>query len=186
MLNARRSAKQGILGALIIIFPMAAHARPYRPHCWSVAEIEDAKVMELSVSLNVRSLRCRHESTAIIDRYEAYNTSSLKVMAGVSKVIRKHFGSNKSLYDQYSIGLANKYGAGKHGQTCADFATVMERAIGGADTLQGLSQVAETDNINPDLDGGACPLHPATPFIVRPPRRVLRHSHHVLHHARHI
>ncbi|MBU6206450.1 MAG: hypothetical protein KGQ42_02045 [Alphaproteobacteria bacterium] len=171
----RRTASAPFAIAALILFMVesAADARHYAPlpACWSIHDIEDAKVMELSVSLNVLSLRCRHENAVITDRYERYTTDSTKVMAGVAHAIKAHFRGSNLAYDRYSIGLANKYGAGVTGQDCKGVATLMESAITNAGTLDGLSQVAEQDNIQPNLVGGACPEHPVKAFVVRRWRR---------------
>lgn len=151
----------------------AAKPKPApKPACWTIPEIDAAKVNEFGILLNVQALRCRIEDTTIQDQYDAFTKVSGATLKSVDKTLKNHFRSNRLAYDRYTIGLANKYGAGVKGQSCAQFATLMQTAIGAAGSQPGLSQAAETVNISPTLEGGACPLHPLKPFIAKPrPRR---------------
>ena len=135
------------------------------PRCWTIPQITAAKVNELSILLNVQSLRCRKIDLTIQDQYEAFKVASQSTIKQVSSTVKGHFGGSDSAYDRYSISLANKYGAGIVGQSCPDVATLMQSGIANGKSFSGLSQVAEAANIYPLIKGGACPLHPSKPFI---------------------
>ena len=137
------------------------------PKCWAPPEITAAKVNELSILLNVQALRCRNEDTTIQDQYDGFTRASQSTMKSVSTTVKGHFGRSDKLYDNYAISLANKYGAGVKGQSCTAVAGLIQSAIASGKSFDGLSQVAETANINPTLAGGACPLHPLKPFVVK-------------------
>ena len=135
------------------------------PRCWTIPQITAAKVNELSILLNVQSLRCRNVDTTIQDQYEAFKVASQSTIKQVSSTVKGHFGGSDSAYDRYSISLANKYGAGIVGQSCPDVATLMQSGIANGKSFAGLSQVAEAANIYPLIKGGACSLKPSKPFV---------------------
>ncbi len=143
-------------------------APPPAPRCWKVPEITAAKINELSILLNVQSLRCRNVDKTIQDQYDSFTRASGSTMKDVSGIVRGHFGGSDSLYDRYAISLANKYGAGVAGQSCPMVATLMQSAISGGGSAAALSQVAETANVDPTLLGGPCPLRPLAPFAAVP------------------
>jgi hypothetical protein len=109
--------------------------------------------------------------TTIQDQYDNFTRASAGTIRGVAATVKAHFGGSSSLYDRYAISLANKYGAGVSGQSCPMVATLMQSAIAGGKSMAGLSQVAETANIDPTLLGGPCPLHPGKPFVAKPKSR---------------
>ncbi len=149
----------------------AKRASAPAPRCWSVPQITAAKINELSILLNVQSLRCRNEDKSIQDQYDGFTRASGSAMAAVASVVKGHFSGNSSLYDRYAISLANKYGAGVKGQSCPMVASLMQSAIAGGKSTSGLSQVAESANIDPTIAGGPCPLHPGKPFVAKPKAR---------------
>jgi len=138
------------------------------PGCWTIPQITAAKINEFSILLNVQSLRCRNVDTAILGQYDAFTRASGATMKSVSQTVQHHFKNNSSAYDRYAISLANKYGAGVAGQSCAMVATLIQTAINKADSIDGMSQAAESGDINPTLVGGACPLHYDAPFVATP------------------
>jgi len=144
--------------------------------CWSVPEITAAKVNELSIKLNVESLRCRLQDTTVQSQYDQFTQSTAKPIKSVSKIVKAHFRGNAKLYDNYAISVANKYGGGVAGESCAQVASLIQSGITTGGTVEGLSSVAELANINPTLIGGACPLKPLAPFIAK--RVVRRVKHH--------
>ena len=146
------------------------------PRCWSVSEITAAKVNELSIKLNVESLRCRMQDTTVQEQYDRFTQSTSKPIKSVSKIVKAHFRGNAKLYDNYAISVANKYGGGVAGESCAQVASLIQSGITTGETVDGLSSVAELANINPTLIGGACPLKPLAPFIAK--RVVHRVKHH--------
>jgi hypothetical protein len=159
-------------GSAVIAKKRAAPAA----RCWTPTQITAAKVNELSILLNVQSLRCRNEDKTIQDQYDAFTRASAGTMRGVAATVKGHFGGSASLYDRYAISLANKYGAGVVGQSCPMVANLMQSAIAGGKSLSGLSQVGETANIDPTLLGGPCGLHPGKPFIASKTKLRPRHK----------
>jgi type IV secretory pathway VirJ component len=146
------------------------------PKCWNVPEITAAKVNELSIKLNVESLRCRMADTTIQEQYDKYTQATSGAVRSVAKVVQGHFNGNAKLYDNYAISVANKYGGGVAGESCQQVASLIQTGITTGSTIAGLSAVAETANINPTLLGGACPLKPLSPFIAK--RVTRRPKHH--------
>lgn len=145
------------------------------PRCWSVRQVTAAKVNELSIKLNVESLRCRLQDTSVQAQYDQFTQTTAKPIKSVSKIVKAYFLGNAKLYDNYAISVANKYGGGVAGESCAQVASLIQSGITRGATLDGLSGVAELANINPTLVGGACPLKPLAPFIAK---RVVRHTKH--------
>ena len=173
---------QGRYAVTLVIFAQilagsaeAKHAVVAGPRCWTVPQITAAKINELSVLLNVQSLRCRVADTTILDQYDAFTKASRSTMRGVAATVKGHFGGSASLYDRYAISLANKYGAGVKGESCENVATLMQAATAAGGTAPALSQVGETANIDPTILGGACPLHPLKPFVGKKIKLRARH-----------
>lgn len=171
-----RKVQTGAVTIAIIMLMSASVADAKRasapaPRCWTVPQITAAKINELSILLNVQSLRCRNEDKTIQDQYDGFTRASGSAMKAVAGVVKGHFGGNSTLYDRYAISLANKYGAGVKGQSCPMVASLMDSAIAGGKSTAGLSQVAETANIDPTIAGGPCPLHPGKPFVAKPKAR---------------
>jgi len=145
----------------------AKHLVASTPKCWSVPEITAAKVNELSIKLNVESLRCRVVDTTIQQQYDQFTQSTSQPIKSVAKIVKGHFHSNSKLYDNYAISVANKYGGGVAGESCVQVASLIQSGITAGASVDGLSQVAELANINPTLTGGACPLRPLKPFVAK-------------------
>ncbi len=135
------------------ISPAASAAAP---QCWTPTEVTAAKVNELSILLNVQSLRCRKEDPEIQDKYASFARASAPTMKGIAKTLNARFGGNASLMDRYTISLANKYGAGVPGQSCTMVAGLMQSATLAGKSLAGLSVVADSAMITPTLAGGTC------------------------------
>lgn len=145
------------------------------PRCWSVPEITAAKVNELSIKLNVESLSCRTADATIQDQYDHFTQATKAPINGVAKTVKAHFRGSAKLYDDYAISVANKYGGGVAGESCAQVATLIQSGIATGNTVDGLSAVAEQANILPLLAGGACPLKPLKPFVAKRSSRRTTH-----------
>ncbi len=164
------------MGALLISTSVEAkHKALPVPPCWTVPQITAAKVNELSIKLNVESLRCRTADATIMGQYDDFTRATSKTMSQIAKVVQGHFRGSSKLYDNYAISLANKYGAGVAGESCAQVATFIQAGVLKGAAIDGLSSVAEMANINPTIVGGACPLRALKPFVAKPVVRRVKH-----------
>lgn len=149
-----------VLAIALTSLSMGLDARPVRraagPKCWTAPQIAAAKTYELTIFLNVQSLRCRSQDPTIMDKYNTFVSKSGATVKRVTPILKSRFGNNANSFDRYAISLANKYGGGVAGQSCGDVGAVMDSAIANAGDLSTLSQVADAAHIDPLIAGGAC------------------------------
>ena len=138
------------VATLAILGTTAAQA-----NCWSPQAVTAAKIRNFDTMLMVSALRCRTSNSNFMASYGAFmnqNRGSL-VVAGLE--LQKHFGS-ASGYDHYAISVANHYGAGVQGMSCADLASITESARSAAMTAEQIADLAERSGVDPMLDAATC------------------------------
>ncbi len=137
---------------------------PAQASCWTGREIAAAKVRDLDTMLMVSALRCRMGSSGLLAKYNAFVVQDRVALTAANNMLRAHFiaaaGKARGLdvYDSYVTAVANSYGAGSEGLSCADMASIVDAAAGEGSTLEGLLAVAERAGVQPRLDDETCPL----------------------------
>jgi hypothetical protein len=139
-------------------------AAPAHATCWRADEVAAAKVRDLDTMLMVSSLRCRLQDSAMVARYNAFVTKNRVPLTEANVVLRARFaglvGKAAALnaYDKYITRVANRYGAGADGLSCADFASLTDAALSEVPNLGALTALAERAGTQPVMDDAACPV----------------------------
>ncbi|MBA3897231.1 MAG: hypothetical protein H0X36_08905 [Sphingomonadaceae bacterium] len=137
-------------------------AAPAQANCWKADDVRAAKVRDLDTMLMVSALRCRLGDTGLLERYNAYVVQDRAALTDVNNALHAHFaaevGKAKALdaYDNYVTAVANSYGAGVTGLSCADMGSIVDAAMAEGASYEALSAIAERANVQPRLEGGAC------------------------------
>ncbi|MFM9978069.1 MAG: hypothetical protein ACKVOP_08510 [Sphingomonadaceae bacterium] len=137
-------------------------AAPAQAACWRADEVAAAKVRDFDTLLMVSSLRCRMQDPAMVARYNAFVTKNRVPLTQANVVLRTRFvalvGKAAALnaYDRYITKVANRYGAGADGLSCADFASLTDAALAEAPSFAALTALAERASTRPVMDDEAC------------------------------
>jgi hypothetical protein len=128
--------------------------------CWSDGDAAAAQVREMETMLMVGALRCRiANGNAMLTSYNAFIREGRPALTQANDRLRAHFmsaGSGLNGYDRYVTSLANRYGAGADGLSCAELAGLIQSATSEATSLAGLQGLANEIGIGADLPGGRC------------------------------
>jgi hypothetical protein len=133
-------------------------------NCWTPSQVAAAKVRDLDTMLMVSALRCRLTGSDLLTRYNAFVAQDRVPLTEVNDVLRAHFtesvGKAEALnaFDNYVTKVANRYGAGVEGLSCADMASIVDAAASEKPSFVALAEVAERAKVAPVLDEQACPL----------------------------
>ncbi len=135
---------------------------PAKAACWGEADVSAAKVRDLETMLMVSALRCRAGDPAILPAYNSLVKQSRGALTAVNDQLRAHFRSGigeaagLNAYDHYVTALANRYGAGAQGLSCADMASILSAANAEGGSASGLARLASDAGIEPVLDDVRC------------------------------
>ncbi len=137
---------------------------PAQAACWSEEAVSAAKVRDLETMLMVGALRCRLSGENFLGDYNHLIQQSRTALTAMNDTLRAHFveaaGPRGGLdaYDRYVTAIANRYGAGAEGLTCADMASILSAANAEGGSAAGLARLANDAGVEPVLAGGRCPL----------------------------
>lgn len=151
----------------------ATLAAPAGAACWTNAAWEAAQVRELDTMLMVEALRCRATPANFIPEYNAFVQSSRPALVHANAALRGHFaadvGDKRALdaFDDYVTAVANRYGAGTVGLTCADMASIARAAAAANGSGQALADLARAADMRPVLPGTRCEAKATTITIVQ-------------------
>ena len=135
---------------------------PAHAACWGAAEVSAAKVRDLETMLMVSALRCRAGDPSILPAYNNLVMQSRDALTAVNDQLRAHFsagiGSTAGLnaYDRYVTAIANRYGGGARGLSCADMASILSAANAEGGSATGLARLASDAGVEPVLDDVEC------------------------------
>jgi hypothetical protein len=146
-------------GMMIVGTVLALLTSPVNAACWTQSEVAAAEVRDFDTMLMVSGLRCRFQSTALIDTYNAMVVHHRAALTEANMQLKAHFtpaiGGANAL-DSYITRVANRYGAGAEGLSCETLQSIAEAALHEASTLSALTALAERADVKPELPGGAC------------------------------
>lgn len=123
--------------------------------------------------LMVSALRCRFSDVTVMERYNAFVVQDRAALVQVNDTLRAHFAPGLSAkdalnaYDNYVTAVANSYGAGAEGMSCADLGSIVDAALAEGASYAALATIAERARVEPRLDGGACEA-PVTLAVLQP------------------
>lgn len=151
--------KTGFVGLAALA---ALLATPAQAACWSKDAIAAAKVREFETMLMVSALRCRTSGRDFLARYNQFVRQGRPVLVRANETLRAQFsaeyGTARGLnaYDGFVTSLANRYGAGTDGLSCADLSDITSAALAGSGSLANLERLADAADIRPKV-GRPCP-----------------------------
>jgi hypothetical protein len=128
--------------------------------CWSEREADAAQVRDMETMLMVSALRCRLSGADFLPDYNAFVRGSRVALTEANDTLRAHFAPRGGLnaYDRYVTSIANRYGAGAEGLSCADMASILSAAASERGSYSGLVRLAHASGAQPVLAGGLCPV----------------------------
>jgi hypothetical protein len=143
--------------ALIVLATLAALvSTPVNAACWTAREVAAAEVRDFDTMLMVSGLRCRFESIALLDTYNAMVVRHRSALTEANMLLKAHFNSSSggaNALDSYITRVANRYGAGAEGLSCESLQSIAEAALAEPSTLAALAVRAD---VRPELPGGVC------------------------------
>jgi hypothetical protein len=149
---------------VVALAAMVIAAAPAHAACWKADHVAAAKVRDLETMLMVSALRCRAQGN-MLARYNKFVVQARPALMQVNDSLRSHFaeavGQGRALnaYDGYVTKIANRYGAGVEGLSCADMVSITDAAIGEKPSFQALAALADRAGVQPLLDGDTCPVN---------------------------
>jgi hypothetical protein len=163
------------LWASVVALVVGSVAPSAHAACWTNEEVNAAKIKDFETMLMVSALRCKNTPADFITDYNKFVTSGRSTLVEVNQRLRGHFekgtfpvaGLNN--YDRFVTAIANGYGAGGDGASCADMASLTTTAIQANASFNDLVLLAGDAGIAPIIDGEACGI----------PRMDPRHAAHL-------
>ena len=144
---------------------LALASTPVQAACWTPNEVAAAKVRDFDTMLMVSGLRCRFQSTALLDTYNKMVVRHRPALTEANMLLKGHFtkaiGGANAL-DSYITKVANRYGAGADNLSCESLRSIAAAAMAEDSTLRALVALAERAEVSPVLPEGAC----ATPLQI--------------------
>jgi hypothetical protein len=142
---------------------LALASTPVQAACWTQSEVAAAKVRDFDTMLMVSGLRCRFQSAALLDTYNAMVVRHHAGLTEANMRLKGHFtnaigGANE--LDRYITRVANRYGAGAESLSCESLQSIAAAAMAEQPTLDALVALAERAAVVPVLPEGACPAAP--------------------------
>lgn len=146
--------------AVAALVAVAVPAGSVQAACWSDKAVTAAKIRDLETMLMVASLRCRGSGQHLLQHYNNFVRHSRPALVRVNDELRTHFAPLGGLnaYDRYVTKIANRYGAGAEGLTCADMASILAAAESERGSYDGLARLATAARVEPLLPGARCSL----------------------------
>ncbi len=138
---------------------LALASTPVTAACWTQNEVAAAKVRDFDTMLMVSALRCRFQSAALMQTYNAMVVRHHAALTQANIVLQSHFspaagGANE--LDRYVTRVANRYGAGAEDLSCASLQSIAAAALQEESTLPALVALADRAAVAPELPGGVC------------------------------
>lgn len=130
--------------------------------CWNDMSYQAAQVRDFDTMLMVQTLRCRINDIDFSSDYNRFVKDKRAVLAGANQELRAKFaesvGPTRALnaYDDFSIKIANGYGAGKSGMNCRDYAALARAAASAPVARAAIVALAEDAGSNPPVPGRRC------------------------------
>ncbi len=145
-------------GAALVALASIMSSNAAQAACWSPAEVEAAQVRDLDAMLMVGSLRCKASDQGFVAEYNSFVSTSRPALMEANDRLRDHFDTAGGLkaYDQYVTALANQYGDGTLGASCANMRSLLKSAKVEGETVFGLANVAQSVAVQPRLPGLRC------------------------------
>jgi hypothetical protein len=138
---------------------LALASTPVNAACWTQSEVAAAKVRDLDTMLMVSGLRCRFQSAALLNTYNAMVVRHRAALTEANMLLKGHFtkaiGGANAL-DSYITRVANRYGAGADDLSCESLQSIAAAAMAEESTLNALVAIAERAEVSPVLPEGAC------------------------------
>jgi len=152
--------KSALAAAILVAVPVTSA----QAACWSETAVSAARIRDMETMLMVSALRCRGSDPTILPAYNTFVRTSRIALTQVNKTLRQQFANQGGLnaYDRYVTSIANRYGAGAEGLSCADMSSILAAAQSEGRTVVGLSRLANAAQIEPVLTGARCPVVLAT------------------------
>jgi hypothetical protein len=127
--------------------------------CWTADAEDAARIRTMETMLMVGALRCRSSSRGFLTDYNKFVAQSRPALVRVNQTLRMHFAPSGGIdaYDRYVTSIANRYGAGVQGLDCRDMSSILKAASAERGSYAGLSRMARSTAVSPDLRGGRCP-----------------------------
>lgn len=130
--------------------------------CWNDNAYQAAQLKDLDIMLMVATLRCRISDVDFSADYNRFVKAKREILANANQDLRSQFafavGEAKALgaYDDYATKIANGYGGGAKGLSCADFAALTRAAADAPEGRATLVALAEATGSAPALPGQRC------------------------------
>ena len=146
---------------VITLAAVAIVAAPAQAACWKTDQVDAAKVRDFETMLMVSALRCRAHGN-MLARYNKFIVNARPALTQVHDMLRAHFaeavGASRALneYDGYVTRVANRYGAGADGLSCADLSSITDAAVAERPSFRALAELADRAGVQPLLEGGRC------------------------------
>jgi len=154
---------RGLTGGMLAA-ALAAAGPAQAATCWNDASYQAAQLRDFDTMLMVQTLRCRINDVDFSADYNRFVQEKRSVLAGANKELRAKFaeavGTARALgaYDDFSIRIANRYGAGTPGMDCKDYAVLARAAASAPVARAALVALADGSGSRPDVPGRRCPL----------------------------
>ncbi len=142
---------------------LALASTPVNAACWTQSEVAAAKVRDFDTMLMVSGLRCRFQSTALINTYNAMVVRHRAALTEANMHLKAHFAKaagGAHALDSYITRVANRYGAGAENLSCESLRSIAAAAMNEEPTLEALTAIAERAEVAPVLPEGACAAPP--------------------------
>ena len=146
---------------VIALAAMAIVVAPAQAACWKADQVDAAKVRDFETMLMVSALRCRANGN-MLARYNRFVVQARPALTHVNDALRAHFdeavGPSRALnaYDSYVTRVANRYGAGADGLSCADLSSITDAAVAERPSFRALAELADRAGVQPLLEGSRC------------------------------
>lgn len=157
-----------IIGWVALASGMMASTGAQAASCWDQRAVEAAQIHEFDIMLMVAALRCQVKGTDFVPDYNRFVSGNRAALVGANDEIRAHLnagmGGKAALdaYDHISTAMANRYGnGGGVYEDCAGMRGLIVNATpaGAADATRAfLVANAQRVGVDPELDGGRCPV----------------------------
>lgn len=171
--DMNRLGKMLAAGAALAMLAVA----PAEAACWNAADYSAAQLRELDTMLMVQALRCRNGQDNYLADYNRFVETGRLVLTGANMRLRNHFvaelGARQGpdALDRYITSVANRYGAGTEGLSCADMASIARAAVTAAGSAEALFQLAAAADMAPMVPGERCAGEPMTSGVTVAARR---------------
>lgn len=148
--------RSALAAAILVAVPVTSAEAA----CWGEHAVSAAKIRDMETMLMVSALRCRGSDPTILPAYNTFVRTSRIALTQVNDTLRHQFADQGGLnaYDRYVTSIANRYGAGAEGLSCADMSSILAAAQSEGRTVVGLSRLASAAQIEPVLTGSRCPV----------------------------